>query len=99
MTERGDSRSSGRGATNQVWINPNPSSSDSDSLAVTLATLEPDEILVFGRLDGAPVDELARFHELDDLIGARLERSGAGSVVDTEAGGSGATWVVDVGGK
>jgi len=88
-----------RDVPTQVWINPEPPTSETEPLAASIAMLEPNEMMLLGRLDGTPSDELARFHELDDFIGEQLHQSGAGIIGDTEGGCSSATWIIEINGR
>lgn len=83
----------------QIWRpQEDPVISDTQDLAITLELMETTEMVLFGRLDAAGVDNLARFHDLDDYVLDRVSRSGAATVVDTEGCGSAATWTIDVSG-
>ncbi len=79
----------------EIWRRPDDHpDDDGDTLGEELDALDPEDILVAGRLDGTPADELARFHRLDDYVVERVEGSGVAEVVDAEAGCAGASWQV-----
>ncbi|MET7668164.1 hypothetical protein [Micromonospora luteifusca] len=53
---------------------------------------DPEDVLILGRLGGTAVDELARFHQLDDYVAERVDASGVAEVTDTEAGCASVSW-------
>jgi hypothetical protein len=63
-------------------------------LDIQLEMLEPDELLVLGRLDGTPTAGLARYHELDDYIGEAVQRGGLAAPDDTSTAGNSITWIL-----
>ncbi|MGI5521801.1 hypothetical protein ACQEUX_12705 [Micromonospora sp. CA-259024] len=67
---------------------------DVDSLAMELDSLDPEDVLIAGRLDGTEVDELARFHQLDDYVVERVGPSGVAEVTDTGAGCASVSWQI-----
>ncbi|MEU7614468.1 hypothetical protein [Micromonospora sp. NPDC049204] len=81
------------GRTSEIWKRPDDyADDDEDNLAVELDSLEPEDVLLAGRLDGTAVDELARFHQLDDYVVERVDASGVAEVTDTEAGCASVSW-------
>ncbi|HEX5597305.1 MAG TPA: hypothetical protein VFX61_15005 [Micromonosporaceae bacterium] len=81
----------------KVWEpQEDPQHDDDQALATSLEMLESDELILFGRLDGASLGELSRFHQLDDYVLDSIDRSGIAVVTDTEGGCSTASWTVEL---
>ena len=81
------------GQTSEIWKRPDDyADDDEDNLAMKLDSVEPQDVLIAGRLDGTAADELARFHQLDDYVVERVDASGVAEATDTEAGCASVSW-------
>lgn len=78
----------------QMWQPDDSSYDEMNLLAITLETLQPEELLLLGRLAGVTADEESRFDELNEYVLDRAERSGLAVVDEAESGSSAAAWVV-----
>ena len=63
-------------------------------LDIQLELLEPDELLILGRLDGTPTTGIARYHELDDYIGEAVQRGGLAIPDDASTACNSITWIL-----